>query len=86
MKKKILIIEPNQGLETEIIHTLRVMGTDLTLVHSHFKALTMLEDQSFSVVLVAADDSGLDGLEFCRIYRKRQVKSGRGLRTALVNG
>jgi len=45
----------------------------------------MLEDQSFSVVLVAADDSGLDGLEFCRIYRKRQVKSGRGLRTALVN-
>ena len=79
MKKKILIIEPNQGLETEIIHTLRVMGTDLTLVHSHFKALTMLEDQSFSVVLVAAEDSGLDGLEFCRIYRKRQVKSGRNL-------
>ncbi len=86
IKEKILIIEPDQVLADEVVDILGKEGTELTVVHSHFKALAMLEDESFSMVLVSADDSGIDGLEFCRIYRKRQVESGRDLPYLILLG
>ncbi len=86
LKERILIIEPNQDLADEILEILGDTEVELTLVHSHFKALTMLEDESFSIVLVTAEDSGIDGLEFCRIYRKRQMEAGRDLPYMILMG
>ncbi len=74
--EKILVIEPDQALGMEIVEILREIKVELTLVDSHFKALTLLEDKPFSMILITADDSGINGLDFCRIVNKRYVRSG----------
>ncbi|MFO7728128.1 MAG: diguanylate cyclase [Desulfonatronovibrio sp.] len=86
INEKILIVEPDQDHAAEIVEILKKTWTDLTVVHSHFKGLAMLEDETFSLVLVSADDSGIDGLEFCRIYRKRQMEAGRDCSYLIVSG
>lgn len=86
INEKILIVEPDQGHAREIVDILKTTWTDLTVVHSHFKGLAMLEDDTFSMVLVSADDTGIDGLEFCRIYRKRQMESGKDQSYLIILG
>ncbi len=78
-RNKVLVVEPDETLAEEIAEALSGKGFELTVVDSHFKGLTRLEEGSFPLVLVSADDSGIDGMEFCRIYRKRQAESGQDL-------
>lgn len=85
-KEKILIIEPDQALAGEVVDALSDTGAELTVVDSHFKGLAMLEDDQFSLVLVSADNSGIDGLEFCRIFRKRQEESKKDLSYLIILG
>lgn len=73
---KILIIEPDNALARETAEILREIELEPTLVDSHFKALTLLEDNPFSIILVSADDSGITGLDFCRILSQRRIRSG----------
>ncbi|WP_150112145.1 hypothetical protein [Desulfonatronovibrio hydrogenovorans] len=70
--KKILIVEPDESRLEELLGVTDSMGLESVVVSSHFAGLAAMEDELFSVALVSADYTGIDGLEFCRIVRKRQ--------------
>ncbi len=85
-KTKILIIDPDHSQAMEMSGALKSGQIEPVLVHSHFKALTILEDERFPMILVSADASGIDGLEFCRIFNKRQMESGRDFSYLILVG
>lgn len=73
----ILIIEPDKYEAREIVRDLQNLNVRTVVVHSHFQALTLLEDEYYGVILASMDQNGLDGLDFCRILTKRLVEEGR---------
>ncbi len=74
-RKRILVVEPDPDLSEETAADLRLWGIKPVLAESHFQAFSIQDEYRFPLLLVSMDQTGIDGLEFCRIYRKRQQES-----------
>ncbi|MFP4657849.1 MAG: hypothetical protein ACLFMP_04075 [Desulfonatronovibrionaceae bacterium] len=75
-KTRVLIIEPDAELAGEMEREVRSLGYSVSLAGNHFKGLTEMEDRNFDFVLVSMENTGIDGLEFCKICKQRS-KNGR---------
>ncbi len=71
-KQRILVVEPDPGIGEEVVTHLESWDMEPVWVQTHFRALSQLEENDFSLVVVSIEDTGIDGLEFCRILRQRQ--------------
>ena len=85
-EEKILVVEPDEELAGELAEVLKKNGVSATMVSSHYKALAVLEDEWFPLILISADDTGIDGAEFCRIYRRRIMESKGGASYLMLMG
>lgn len=86
VKLRVLVVEPDENHGDDTARTLRTMDLEPVVATSHFQALSMLEDDFFPLLIVSAEDTGLDGMEFCRIFRKRQFESGNDLSYIIITG
>ncbi len=75
-EENIMVLEPDQDRAREIAEDLNSWGMNPCIYASHFQALGKLEEKKFPLILVSVKDTGIDGLEFCRILRKRQQLGG----------
>ncbi len=75
-EENIMVLEPDQDRAREIAEDLNSWGVNPCIYASHFQALGKLEEKKFPLILVSMKDTGIDGLEFCRILRKRQQFGG----------
>ncbi|MFN2268803.1 MAG: two-component system response regulator, partial [Desulfonatronovibrio sp.] len=86
VKLRVLVVESDENPGDDTTRILRSMDLEPVLAASHFQALSMLEDEFFPLLIVSAEGSGLDGMEFCRIFRKRQFDSGDDLPYIIIAG
>jgi len=75
-EEKIMVLEPDGDRAREISDDLNSWGLNPCIYASHFQALGKLEENRFPLIIVSMKDTGIDGLEFCRILRKRQQFGG----------
>ncbi len=68
---RVLIVEPEETLAEEMDELVQSTGYLSKVASNHFQGLTRLEDENFDFVLVSMDNTGIDGLEFCKICRQR---------------
>ncbi|MFO7818148.1 MAG: diguanylate cyclase domain-containing protein [Thermodesulfobacteriota bacterium] len=71
---RILIVEPDELLASEMSNEIQSFGYEVKSVANHFKGLTEMEDENFDFVLASMENTGIDGLEFCKICKQRASK------------
>ena len=71
-EENIMVMEPDLDRAREIADDLNSWGMNPYIYSSHFRALGTLGEKKFPLILVSMEKTGIDGLEFCRILRKRQ--------------
>ena len=71
-EENIMVLEPDRDRALEIAEDLNLWGLKPCIYASHFRALGRMEEKRFPLVLASMEYTGIDGLEFCRILRKRQ--------------
>ncbi|MFW5791318.1 MAG: response regulator [Desulfohalobiaceae bacterium] len=74
---RILIIDQDADAVRECRDDLKQWGYDVVVSHGHLQALTILDDLCIDLVLVRMEPTDIDGLEFCRLVRRRQREDGR---------
>lgn len=67
--KKILIIEDERNIAELIAFNLRKNGYEYRCTDSGENALKILEREAFDLILLDLMLTGMDGLDFCRLYR-----------------
>ena len=67
--KKILIIEDERNIAELIAFNLRKNGYEYRCTDSGENALKILEREEFDLILLDLMLTGMDGLDFCRLYR-----------------
>jgi DNA-binding response OmpR family regulator len=83
-KGKILLIDPQEDRASQIRQLLLSWGYQARVCAGHLQALAWLEDQDFDLALVEIEASDIQGLEFCRLLRRREAQSASGFRTWLL--
>ncbi|MGM0424582.1 MAG: response regulator transcription factor [Thermodesulfobacteriota bacterium] len=83
-KGKILVIDPQQDRAREIRQQLILWGYQARVCAGHLQALAWLDDEDFDLALVEVEESDIEGLEFCRLLRRREGQSPGGFRTWLL--
>ncbi len=74
--KRILIVDPDEERAENMAGLLKNSGLSCLVLPTHFKALAYLEEESCALIIAAVDYTGIDGMEFCSIYSKRQCDRG----------
>ena len=69
MAKKILIVEDEHNIAELIAFNLRKNGYEYVCTDSGENALKILEREHFDLILLDLMLTGMDGMDFCRIYR-----------------
>jgi len=72
---KILVISNNDQESNEIFYYLNNWGLEAYECKNHLHALTYMEDEEFDTVLVCSNYEDIDGLEFCRLVRRREKEN-----------
>ena len=67
--KKILVIEDEHNISELIAFNLRKNGYEYRCTDSGENALKILERETFDLILLDLMLTGMDGLDFCRLYR-----------------
>ncbi|WP_291322734.1 hypothetical protein [Desulfonatronospira sp.] len=82
----IMVLEHDHHRALDIADNLKSWGMTPLVCDSHFKALEKTEEQHFSVILACMEDTGIDGLEFCRILKNRQQLGRMGFTFIILMG
>jgi len=69
---KVLVIINNEQESEELFPYLSGWGLEVVECNNHLQALTYMEDNKFDLVLVCSNYEDIDGLEFCRLVRRRE--------------
>lgn len=69
--KKILIVEDEENIADLIEFNVKKNGYRCEKVDSAEKALELLNSQNFDLILLDLMLTGMDGLDFCRIFREK---------------
>jgi DNA-binding response OmpR family regulator len=74
MRKKILVVDDEEGIRLLYKEELEDEGFEVDLVSSGEDALKRLEEEVFSLVLLDIKMSGMDGIEVLRKIKERWKK------------
>ena len=69
---KVLVIINDEQESQELFPYLTNWGLEAVECNNHLQALTYMEDNKFDLVLVCSNYEDIDGLEFCRLVRRRE--------------
>ncbi|MFP4391303.1 MAG: response regulator [Desulfohalobiaceae bacterium] len=83
-KGKVFIIDPQQDRAGETRELLSAWGYQAQVCLGHLHALAWLEDEKFDLALVELGESDIEGLEFCRLLRRRERQAVDSSRTWLL--
>lgn len=92
--KKILIVEDEHNIAELIAFNLRKNGYEYRCTDSGENALKILERETFDLILLDLMLTGIDGLDFCRLYRSNDslkqspiiMLTARGEESDIVSG
>jgi|SRR5208337_1901758 len=73
VKMKVLIVDDEHDFLEIIVERLIIRGLDVTGVDSGEKALRVLREQSFDVVILDMKMPGMDGIETLKEIKKRNL-------------
>jgi two-component system OmpR family response regulator len=71
-KFKVLIVDDEEDFLETIVKRLRARGIQVTGAESGYKALELIEDGGFDVVILDVKMPGMDGIETLREMKKKK--------------
>ncbi len=71
-KFKVMIVDDEEDFLETIVKRLKARGIDVTGAESGYKALELIDDGNFDVVILDVKMPGLDGIETLREMKKKK--------------
>ncbi len=75
LEKKILLIDDDQAIRDVVQRCLTRAGFSITVADSPAKAIRILEEEYYHLILTDLEMNGMDGIELCQFIRKNNHES-----------